>query len=75
MISKAGIAVDPKKIESIKDWPRLTSVAEIRSFVGQAGYCRRFIEGFAKLSTPLTRLTHKGTKFVLNDICEEASKN
>ncbi|OAY70091.1 Transposon Tf2-9 polyprotein [Ananas comosus] len=72
VISGSGIAVDPRKIEAIKDWPRPTSMTEVRSFIGLAGYYRRFVEGFAKLSTPLTRLTHKGTKFIWNDACERS---
>ncbi|XP_020099531.1 uncharacterized protein LOC109717975 [Ananas comosus] len=72
VISEAGIAVDPRKIEAIKDWPRLTNVTEIRSFLDLAGYYWRFVESFAKLSTPLTRLTHKGTKFVWNDMCDRS---
>ncbi|OAY81215.1 Transposon Ty3-G Gag-Pol polyprotein [Ananas comosus] len=72
VISKTGIAVDPQKIEAIKDWPRPTSVTEIRSFLGLAGYYRRFVEGFAKMSTPLTRLTHKGAKFLWNEACERS---
>ena len=38
--------VDPKKIEAVRDWVRPTSVTEIRSFFGLAGYYRRFVEGF-----------------------------
>ena len=45
---------------------------EIRSFLGLAGYYRRFIEGFARLSSLMTKLTRKGEKFEWNDACERA---
>ena len=72
VISADGVAVDPKKIDAIRDWPRPTTVTEVRSFLGLAGYYRRFVEGFAKLSTPLTRLTRKGIKFVWSEACQRS---
>ena len=56
-VSKDGIQVDPKKIEAIIDWPRPTIVIEVRSFLGLAGYYRRFVKDFSKITAPLTRLT------------------
>ncbi|XP_060964053.1 uncharacterized protein LOC133033355 [Cannabis sativa] len=70
VVSKDGILVDPVKIEAIRDWPRPKSATEVRSFLGLAGYYRRFVEGFAKISTPLTELTRKNCKFVWTDKCE-----
>jgi hypothetical protein len=64
IVSKDGISVDPKKVESIVNWERPTSVHEIRSFLGLAGYYRHFVEGFSKLSGPLTVLTRKNTHFL-----------
>ena len=52
------------------DWPRPTTVTEIRSFLGLAGYYRQFIKGFARLSSPMTKLARKGEKFEWNDACE-----
>jgi len=60
---KEGIVVDPIKIEAIKDWPKPTTVTEVRSFLGLAGYYRRFVEGFSQIMTPLTQLTRKNKKF------------
>ena len=71
VVSKDGIQVDPKKIEAVADWPRPTTVTEIRSFLGLAGYYRRFVKDFSKITAPLTRLTQKNVKFVWTDICEE----
>ena len=53
-------------------WERLKSVFEKRSFLGLAGYYRRFIEDFSRLAAPMTRLTRKGVKFEWNDPCEKA---
>jgi hypothetical protein len=66
VISKEGITVDPKKVEAVVNWERPTNVHEIRSFLGLAGYYRRFVEGFSKLSGPLTAITKKNTRFVWN---------
>nr|GEY93117.1 putative reverse transcriptase domain-containing protein [Tanacetum cinerariifolium] len=60
---KLGIQVDPAKIESIKDWVSPKTPREIRQFLGLAGYYRRFIEGFLKISKSMTKLTQKGIKF------------
>ncbi|RVW11915.1 Retrovirus-related Pol polyprotein from transposon 17.6 [Vitis vinifera] len=49
---------------------RPSTVTEIRSFLGLAGYYRRFIEGFSKIALPLTKLTQKGVKFEWSDDCE-----
>jgi hypothetical protein len=49
-ILTAGVAVDPEKVETVSNWQQPTNVNEIRSFLGLAGYYRRFIEGFSKIS-------------------------
>ena len=64
VISKAGIHVDPTKIEAVKNWEAPTSPTEVRSFLGLAGYYRRFIENFSKIALPMTALTQKDRKFV-----------
>ena len=71
VVSKDGIQVDSKKIEAVAEWPRPTTVTEIRSFLGLAGYYRRFVKDFSKIAAPLTRLTQKNVKFVWIDRCEE----
>ncbi|KAM0061095.1 putative nucleotidyltransferase, Ribonuclease H [Helianthus debilis subsp. tardiflorus] len=64
VINSEGIMVDPAKIEAIVKWSPPKTPSEIRSFLGLAGYYRRFIQDFSKLASPLTRLTRKETKFV-----------
>ena len=64
--------MDPVKIEAIKSWPRPKNASEVRSFVGLAGYYRRFVEGFSKFAASLTELTHKNQKFVWSDKCENS---
>lgn len=71
VISKGGVAVDPSKIEAMSRWEAPKSVSEIRSFLGLAGYYRKFIEGFSKLALPLTMLTRKGQAFIWDSKCEE----
>ena len=64
VVSNDGISVNPSKVEAVLSWKRLTTMSKIRSFLGMAGYYRLFIEGFSKISLPLTRLTQKNVKFV-----------
>jgi hypothetical protein len=72
VISRDGITVDPSKIEAVVNWVRPTNVSEVRSFLGLAGYYRRFVEGFSRIATPLTRLTQKNAKFEWTDECERS---
>ncbi|KAJ9544988.1 hypothetical protein OSB04_024695 [Centaurea solstitialis] len=67
--------VDPAKIEAIKDWESPKSPSEVRSFLGLAGYYRRFIEHFSAIATPLTELTRKDVKFEWTSTCEYAFNN
>jgi hypothetical protein len=70
IISKDGVAVDPSKLEAIINWERPTNVHEMRSFLGLAGYYRRFVKGFSNLSGPLTAITKKNAHFQWNDKCK-----
>ncbi|XP_042453501.1 uncharacterized protein LOC122038022 [Zingiber officinale] len=60
VVSSRGISVDPQKIEAITSWEQPKTVQEIRSFLGLAGYYRRFVESFSSIALPLTRLTERG---------------
>nr|GEY32078.1 putative reverse transcriptase domain-containing protein [Tanacetum cinerariifolium] len=72
IVSAEGITMDPAKVEAITKWPRPTSVTEVRSFLGLAGYYRRFVEGFSRFTLPLTKLMRKGEKFVWNEEREKS---
>nr|GEW23459.1 hypothetical protein [Tanacetum cinerariifolium] len=63
IIDSRGIHVDPAKIESSKDWASPKTPTEIRQFLGLAGYYRRFIEGFSKITKSMMKLSQKGIKF------------
>ena len=63
VISSKGIEVDPKKIEAIWNWEVPKNVTEVRSFLGMAGYYRRFVEGFSKIAGPMTKLLRKNVPF------------
>ena len=72
VVSVEGIQVDPSKIVAVSEWSRPTTVTEVRSFLGLAGYYRRFVEGFSTISAPLTRLTRKNNRFVWTNECEQS---
>ncbi|GJT92007.1 putative reverse transcriptase domain-containing protein [Tanacetum coccineum] len=72
VVNQNGIHVDPSKIEAVKNWKTPTTPSEIRSFLGLAGYYRRFIANFSKIAKPLTSLTQKNQKYVWGVEQEEA---
>ncbi|GKA30256.1 putative reverse transcriptase domain-containing protein [Tanacetum coccineum] len=72
MVNHDGIYVDPSKIEAVKSWKAPTTPSEVRSFLGLAGYYRRFIENFSKIAKPLTSLTQKNQKYEWGEKQEEA---
>nr|KYP42763.1 Retrovirus-related Pol polyprotein from transposon 297 family [Cajanus cajan] len=72
VISKDGVSVDPSKVEAVLLWEPPKTVTIIRSFLGLAGYYRRFIEEFSKIAMPLTQLTKKGQLFKWTEKCENS---
>jgi hypothetical protein len=70
IISKGGIFVDPSKIQDVLSWNAPTSVGDIQSFLGLAGYYQRFIERFLKITKPMTELLEKDKKFNWTPTCE-----
>jgi hypothetical protein len=63
--------VDPKNIEAIKGWPRAKKILEVRSFMAPASYYKRSIEGFSKISHPITPQQKKEIQFEWMNECEE----
>jgi hypothetical protein len=72
ILTAEGVAVDPRKVETVSNWQQPTNVSEIRSFLGLAGYYRRFIEGFSKIARPMTELLKKEKKFNWTESCERS---
>ncbi|GJU90743.1 reverse transcriptase domain-containing protein [Tanacetum coccineum] len=73
-ISKNGIEVDKAKVDVIAKLPHPTTVKGVRSFLGHAGFYRRFIKDFSKISRPMTHLLEKNTPFIFSDECIQAFK-
>ena len=72
MIFAAGLEVDQTKFSIIRDLMPPTIVKGIRSFLGHAGFYRRFIRDFSKIARPLYRLLEKDTKFHFDESCQKA---
>jgi hypothetical protein len=72
VLSANGIAVDPSKVKDILEWKPPTTVHQVRSFLGLAGYYRRFIPDFSNLVKPITSLLKNDTKFIWSSRCNEA---
>ena len=70
IVSKEGIRVDPKKIEVVVEWKLLRNVTEVRSFLGLAGYYRRFVKGFSMTVASMTRLLQKNVKYEWSEKCQ-----
>ncbi|WMV45866.1 hypothetical protein MTR67_039251 [Solanum verrucosum] len=72
IISSKGIEVDPRKTDTIRSWPRPLTNSDIRSFLGLAGYYRRFVVVFSSSASPLSTLTQKKDKFIWSEACEKS---
>ena len=71
-MSKEGVKVDPRKVQSIREWATPTSCCEVRRFIGLAGYYRRFVEGFADVAAPLTALGSPTATFSWTPAAQES---
>jgi len=71
-ISYRGIEVDRAKIDVIEKLPPPLNVKGVRSFLGHAGFCRRFIKDFSKISKPLSNLVNKDVVFKFDEECSAA---
>jgi hypothetical protein len=72
VISKGGISVDPSKVQDVLSWKAPTTISDIQSFLVLAGYYQRFIEGFSKMSKPMTELLEKDKQFEWTPACESS---
>jgi hypothetical protein len=75
IITDGGISVDLAKVSDVLKWEPPRTVKEIRSFLGLAGYYRRFIEGFPKIVKPLTSLLEKDKEFKWTVACQASLMN
>jgi hypothetical protein len=71
-ISQDGISVDPGKVQEVMDWKPPTTVRQIQSFLGLAGYYWQFIPDFSRIAKPMIELLKKGVKFDWSQKCEDA---
>src|ERR1041385_816220 len=74
ILTAQGVAVDPSKVTDVLNWKPPTTVTEVRSFLGLAGYYRRFIEGFSKIAKPMTELLKKNQKLIWTRACDDSFK-
>ena len=72
IVSARGVEPDPKKLAAISATPPPTTVTQVRSFLGLAGYYRRFIKNFSSIATPLHNLTHHGVPWKWTEECNTA---
>ena len=72
VLTEEGLSVDPAKIEAVTEWQSPSNVKEVRSFLGLAGYYRKFVEGFSSIARPMTQLLKKDKKFEWTPKCEES---
>ncbi|CAC5386872.1 unnamed protein product [Mytilus coruscus] len=72
IVSESGVATDPNKIQSVKDWPVPKSIKDVRSFLGLTSYYRKFILIYADKAKPLYKVTEKNQKFVWTDDCQQS---
>ncbi|KAK4404392.1 Retrovirus-related Pol polyprotein from transposon [Sesamum angolense] len=73
-VTKEGVQPDPAKVKAIMEWEQPKNVSKVRSFLGLAGYYRRFVKDFSVVAKPLTNLLKKNAPFNWNDKCAQSLK-
>lgn len=71
VIGANGVATDPGKISIVQNWPVPTTIKELHSFLGLAGYYRRFVKNFGMIARPLNDLLKKGVQFTWTEIADQ----
>ena len=74
IVSVEGIRVNPVKIEAVMNWKPPRNVTGVRSFLGLAGYYRRFVQGFSVIASSLIRILRKGVKIEWDNKCQSSFK-
>ncbi|KAG9665731.1 hypothetical protein KCU87_g10162, partial [Aureobasidium melanogenum] len=72
VVTTEGTRMDPKKVQTILEWPELKNVKDVQSLLGFANFYRRFIYGFSAITSPLTALTKKGVEFKMDSKARQA---
>jgi transposase InsO family protein len=67
LVSAAGVRPDPRKIQTVKEWPVPRNLTELQAFLGLCNYYRRFVAGYSRIALSLTRLTRKGVAFSMGE--------
>ena len=71
VVSEEGISIDPSKVEAVSHWKQPRNPTKVQSFLGLAGYYRRFVDGFSRIIAPMMALTHKNMKYKWTDAREQ----
>lgn len=72
LVGQEGIKRDPKKVQSIVEWPTLTIVKEVQQFLGLTNFFKKFVQGYSQLTAPLIDLTRKNVPFIWDHHCADA---
>ena len=71
IITSEGLEMSKEKVKAVLEWPKPRTLKELQSFLGFAGYYRKFIKGYGEITTPLTELTKKGKPFEWTPECQQ----
>ncbi|KAI1676227.1 reverse transcriptase [Pyrenophora tritici-repentis] len=72
IVGREGIRMDPRKVETIRNWPTPACLTDVQAFIGFSNFYRRFVRDFSKIIAPMVDLTKKGVKFQWSTACQKA---